>query len=114
MRLPQLAATMWLQTSPRTVLNLVSTRRVLQPFASMFALSLQVKCLHQSDAAAVKSENDESSTVDQRKLEAQKETLDAKSTKGEPGLAKDKDDYTATPRYPPGLHPNSIAAHKKS
>jgi hypothetical protein len=105
---------MWLQTSFRSVLNLVPTHRVLQPFASKFALSLQVKCLHQSDAAAVKSENDESSTVDQRKLEAQKETLDAKSTKGEPGLAKDKDDYTATPRYPPGLHPNSIAARKKS
>jgi hypothetical protein len=104
---------MWLQTSSRSVLNLVPTRRVLQPFASKFALSFQVKYLHQSDAA-VKSENDDFSTVDQRKLEAQNETHDAKSTKGEPGLAKDKDDDTATPRYPPGLYPNSIAARKKS
>jgi hypothetical protein len=95
MRLPQLAATIWLQTSSRTVLNLVSTRRlIIQPFASQFALFSQVKSLHQSDAK-VKSENDDSSTVDQPKLEAQK---DAKTTKGEPGLAKDKDDYTATPR----------------
>jgi hypothetical protein len=113
MRLPRIAATIWLQTSSRTVLNLVSTRRlIIQPFASQFALFSQVKSLHQSDAK-VKSENDDSSTVDQPNLEAQKETLDAKSTKGEPGLAKDKDDDTAMPRYPRGLHPNSIAARKK-
>jgi hypothetical protein len=114
MRLSQVAATMWLQTSSRTVLNLASTRRLIQPFASQFAPFSQAKHLHQSDAV-VKSESEECFTVNQPKLEAQNENLDAKSTKEESGLPEDKDDHTATatPRYTRGQHPNSIAARKK-
>jgi hypothetical protein len=44
-------------------------------------------------------------------LEARSDTLDAKSTKEEPDSAKDKG--TATPRYAPGYHPNSVATREK-
>jgi hypothetical protein len=60
----------------------------------------------------VKSGSEEdSSAVDQPKLEARNDTLDAKSTKGEPDSARDKG--TATPRYGRGKHPNSVAAREK-
>jgi hypothetical protein len=48
-----------------------------------------VVVLHQSDAV-VKSESEECFTVNQPKLEAQNENLDAKSTKEESGLPEDK------------------------
>jgi hypothetical protein len=106
MRLPQIAATMWLQTSSRAVLNLVSARGFI--FAPKFAPSSQVKCLHdgaKQPDAVVKSED--SSTVDQTKS-----TLDTKIALEEPELAKDKD-TPATSRYTSGKHPNQIAALKK-
>jgi hypothetical protein len=118
MRLPQLATTTWLQTSSRTVLHLASTRGLLQPFASQFALFSQAKYLHnttkQSDVA-VKSESEDSSPVDPRKLGPKNETHDTKYAKEEPGLANDKEDHTATakPQYAPGMHPNSVAARAR-
>jgi hypothetical protein len=109
MQLPQ-AATIW-QTPSRAVLNLVSACGLIRPLASLKLVSFpQAKYLHND--AVVKSKSEEgSSAVDQPKPEVQNDTLHAKFTKEELDLANDKD--TATPRYAPGQHPNSVAAREK-
>jgi hypothetical protein len=103
---------MW-QTSSRAacLLNLVSAYRLIRPFASSKLVPFpQVKYLH-DDAVAKSGSEEDSSAVDQPKLEARSDTLDAKSTKEEPDSARDEG--AATPRYAPGYHPNSVATREK-
>jgi hypothetical protein len=113
MRLPQIAAAMWLQTASRAVLNLISTRGLTRPFAPKFAPFPQVKYLHVHDGtkqpdAEVKPESEGSSAPDQLTPGAQNGDIDAKIAL-EFNLAKDKDVHTAAPRYSRGKHPNSAA-----
>jgi hypothetical protein len=113
MRLPQIAAAMWLQTASRAVLNLISTRGLTRPFAPKFAPFPQVKYLHVHDGtkqpdAEVKTESEGSSAPDQLTPGAQNGDIDAKIAL-ESNLAKDKDVHTAAPRYSRGKHPNSAA-----
>jgi hypothetical protein len=113
MRIPQIAVMTWLQTSSRAVLNLISARGLIRPFASKFAPFSQVKYLHVHDGTkqpdtGVKSESEGSSAPDQLTPGAQNGDIDAKIA-SESNLAKDKDVHTAAPRYPLGTHPNSLA-----